>query len=121
MSPWVALTGAVIANAIANVAFKFAIKQASSGPSGYVALRFLTQPTAWIGLLAAIILLASYVVAIRELGLGFCYAIVTSAALILVTMSGALAFHERLSTSTFLGIGFVMLGIAVLTSSQTLN
>ncbi len=79
------------------------------------------QTWTWIGLCAAGILLASYLLAIRDIGLGISYAVVTSAALVLVTISAAVAFHEPISSATIVGIGLIMMGIAVLACTQVPN
>ena len=64
------------------------------------------------------VLLGSCVVAIRQLGLGFCYATVTSLALVLLTIAAAVVFDERLTLSSVVGISLVLLGILVLTNGE---
>jgi small multidrug resistance pump len=118
---WLALSLAVLANVVANISLKFAVRQASYDSSGHFLVRFFMQTWTWIGLCAGVILLASYLLAIRDIGLGFSYAIVTSVALVLVTISAAIAFQERMSLTTVIGIGLIMVGIAVLGLAQIQN
>jgi multidrug transporter EmrE-like cation transporter len=118
MFAWSALSVAVIANVIANVSLKFAVRKVSNMPSEHRLVHFIMEPWTWVGLCAGVVLLACYLLAIRDLGLAFSYAILTSVALVLVTISAAIAFQERLSPMTFLGIGLIVVGIAVLTSTE---
>lgn len=114
----------MLANVAANVSLKFAVSRVIDvvdEPSANVLVRFLAPPSACLGLCAGFVLLASYLVAIRTLRLGFCYAIVTSAALVLITISGAFAFRERVNAMTFVGTGLIVLGIAALRSGEMGN
>jgi small multidrug resistance pump len=115
---WSALSIGVIANVIANISLKYAVRKTSDIPLGHFLVRFLLESWTWIGLCAGVVLLACYLLAIRDLGLGLSYAILTSVALVLVTISAAIAFQERLSPMTFVGIGLIVVGIAVLTSVE---
>lgn len=112
---WIALIIAVLANVIMNVSLKLAVKKVSSSSGDDLMTGFLTQPLTWIGLCAGGVLLGSYLIAIRQLGLGFCYATVTSLALVLITLSAALVLQEPLTKPSVLGLGLIMLGILVLT------
>src|SRR5580693_1930731 len=94
--PWVALCVAVLANVVTNISLKLAAKATSSASSAQLFGSFLRQPWIWIGLCAGIVLLGSYIFAIRYIGLGLSYAIVTSVTLVLVTISAAFVFQERL-------------------------
>jgi small multidrug resistance pump len=117
---WLALVVAVLANVVANVALKYAVRKTPDSAEHFLT-SFFTQTWTWIGLCAGGILLASYLLAIRSIGLGISYAVVTSAALVLVTISAAVAFHERISAATIVGMGLIMLGIAVLAYTQVPN
>jgi multidrug transporter EmrE-like cation transporter len=114
---WLALSVAVVASVTANVSFKFALTKASANVSGHPIVSFLMQPSTWIGLCAAAVLLANYVLAIRDIGLGFSYAIVTSLSLVLVTITSAIAFQERLNLTIFVGMGLIIFRIAILASA----
>ena len=98
---WLALSAAVLANVVTNISLKLAVRKSSIDPSGHFVVRFFIEPWTWVAVCAGIILLASYLVAIRDIGLGFSYALVTSVALVLITISAAIAFQERLSPSDF--------------------
>ena len=65
-----------------------------------------------------LLLAGSYLVAIRHLGLGFCYATVTSLALVLLTIAAAVVFDERPTLSSFVGISLVLLRILFLTYGE---
>lgn len=115
---WLALSAAVLANVVTNISLKLAVKRSAADPSGHYAVRFFIDPWTWVAICAGIILLGSYLVAIREIGLGFSYALVTSVALVLITISAAIAFKESLNLMTFAGMGLIILGIAVLTFAR---
>ena len=118
MMAWLALTVAVFANVVANISFKLAVTKAPIGLFEYRIFSFVAQPWTWIGSGAAIVLLLSYLVAIRDLGLGASYAIVTSLALVMVRISAAYVFQERLNLASILGMTLVVLGIAVLVVNE---
>jgi small multidrug resistance pump len=115
---WFALAVAVFANVVTNISFKLAVKNVSIGNDDHGIISFLTQPWTWIGICAAFVLLASYLLAIRDIGLGVSYAIVTSCALVLITITAAVVFQERLTFLVFLGLGLIVSGIIVLVSVE---
>jgi small multidrug resistance pump len=114
VTAWVALLVAVLANVLANISLKLSVKRVSTESLGAQALSFMAQPWTWIGLCAALVLLASYLVAIRQIGLGLCYATVTSLALVLITVAAAFVFEERLTMASVVGIALIIFGLGVL-------
>lgn len=115
MTAWIALIVAVLANVLTNVSLKLAVKNVSDASPEQLLTSFLTQSWTWIGMFSGGVLLGSYLVAIRSLGLGFSYATVTSLALVLITTTATFVLDERPTPATFLGIALVLLGIVVLT------
>lgn len=118
MLQWTALIIAVLANVLTNISLKLAVQKVSSASFENLPRSFLAQPWTWVAVGAGGILLGSYLVAIRQLGLGFCYATVTSLALVLLTITAAVVFDERLTLSSVVGISLVLLGILVLTYGE---
>jgi multidrug transporter EmrE-like cation transporter len=78
----------------------------------------LLQPWTWLGVCAAVLLLGSFLVAIRELGIGISYATVTSLALVLITLLAAMIFKEPLNLMVVVGIALIVSGIVVLMVAQ---
>jgi multidrug transporter EmrE-like cation transporter len=115
---WIALIVAVLANVLTNISLKLAAKNVASGSLGNLPASFLAQPWTWVGVAAGGILLASYVVAIRQLGLGYCYATVTSLALVLLTIAAAVVLGERLTLTSVVGVSLVLLGVLCLTYGE---
>ena len=118
---WFALAIAVLANVVANVSLKLAVRTAFAESTEHPVIGILVQSWTWIGVCAAIILLGSYFVAIRDIGLGVSYAIVTSLALVLITIAAAFVFQQRLTLTIFVGMGLIALGIVVLVSAELAN
>lgn len=115
---WPALTVAVLANVIANISFKLAVKRVFSDSSTHIGQSFVLNYWTWIGVFAGFVLLGSYLLAIRDIQLGFCYAVVTSFALVIITVVAHFVFQERMTLTTVIGTALVVAGIAVLASKE---
>ena len=118
---WLALAIAVSASVVANISLKLATKNAPSDLSDHAVTNFLLQPWTWVGLLAGVVLLGSYVIAIREIGLAVSYATVTCFSLVLVVAFAAILFQERFDLTTIIGIVLVISGIIVLARTQIMD
>jgi multidrug transporter EmrE-like cation transporter len=118
---WIALAVAVFANVATNISLKLAMRSLGQAPVDRLVVRLIFQPWIWIGVGAGCVLLASYLLAIRDVGLGFSYAVVTSLTLVLVTVAAAWLFEERLSAMVISGVLLVVLGIAILTGAQLMK
>ena len=118
---WFALALAVCSNVVANISLKLAVKKASETDAGSAVAGFLLQPWTWLGVCAAVVLLGSFLVAIRELGIGISYATVTSLALVLITLLAAMIFKEPLNLAVFVGIALIVSGIVVLMAAQAIR
>lgn len=110
---WIALCVAILANVLANVSLKLALEKAGHAAGGVSILTFLQQPWAWAGVFAAAVLLASYLVAIRYVGLGVSYATVTSVALVLITVLASMVFGETLTLASIAGVTLIVAGVAL--------
>lgn len=110
---WIALCIAILANVLANVSLKLAVENAGRVTGGVSVFTFLQQPWAWVGVFAAAVLLASYLVAIRHVGLGVSYATVTSVALVLVTVLASIVFGETLTLVSIAGVTLIVAGVAL--------
>jgi multidrug transporter EmrE-like cation transporter len=115
---WLTLAVAVLSNVVANLAFKKAMMDLP-GKTAIGALSLaLRQPWLWVGMAAALLLLASYVLTLRHFHVSLAYSTVTGLALALMTILSAFLFGDRLGGLQITGIVFVMLGVLLL-STQT--
>ena len=80
-----------------------------------VFVQVLTQPSFWIGLVFAGILLLSYLAAIRNIPVGTAYAFTTSLAMVGIIVVEHRLFGTSISTSKSAGIAFVALGVWLMT------
>ncbi|MEM7364913.1 MAG: SMR family transporter [Pseudomonadota bacterium] len=112
---WVFVVIAVVANVATNLLLKKAMTSMSG--EGSLVLEALSSPWLWGGILAGLVLLGSYLMAIRELDLSISYAVVTAAALIGVTLMSALLFEESLTAMKGVGVVLIIVGIAALSQS----
>ncbi|MEW2915889.1 MULTISPECIES: DMT family transporter [Ruegeria] len=108
---WSALLFAVCANICTNVSFKLAVQQLS-GPFDIRAL--VVSPWAWAGLISGLLLLSSFIVAIRGLELSIAYPAVTGLAMVGILVVGYFLFSETLNLQKIVGIGLVIAGVFVL-------
>ena len=76
MSSWVYLILAVITNVSANFLFKTAMTQFPKELTVATLLRFSFNPYLWLGAICCAILLASYLMALRQIELAVSYAFV---------------------------------------------
>ncbi len=108
---WSALLIAVCANICTNLSFKMAVQQLA-GPFDISAL--ILSPWAWAGLVSGLLLLGSFIVAIRGIELSVAYPAVTGLAMAGILLAGYVLFSETLSFQKIAGIGLVVAGVVVL-------
>ena len=114
VAQWIALILAVLANLSANIAFKKAA-QAIGNHSGPVSLlRVLETPWFWVGGGFCVLLLGSYLFAIRIVELPVAYAAVTGLSLIGLTVVSVFVFDAHMSLQRIIGVLFVCAGIVLL-------
>ena len=112
---WVYVAIAVVANVATNLLLKKAMTSMSD--EGSLVFQAATSVWLWGGIVAGLVLLGSYLMALRELDLSISYAVVTAAALIGVTLMSALLFNESLNLMKALGVALIIVGIAALSQS----
>ena len=102
--PWFMLAGAILTEVAATIALR--------GTAD--AIRPLPVATVVVGYLASFVLMA---LALRTLNVGVVYAIWSGVGTVGVAVAGALLYGEHLNKMAVVGMGFVVLGVIVLTSS----
>ncbi|MFQ5563766.1 MAG: DMT family transporter [Parvularculaceae bacterium] len=113
--PWLYLAIAVVANIATNLMLKKTMA-AIDAPFGAAFVKeTLVSPWLWGALVAGGTLLGSYLLAIRTLDLSLSYAVVTSAALVGITVFAAIAFGEAMTAMKLSGTALIILGIALIT------
>lgn len=109
-----ALLIAVLANVAANLAFKKLMAGRSVGGGVEVAVDLLLNPWLWVGGVAAMLLLVSYLYALRFIHVAVAYAFVTSSALVLMTLISVFWFGQTLSPWQTLGLVLLVFGLFLL-------
>ena len=115
---WFALVIAFLSNIAANAAFKKAVTRLSSENVVYSVFNLLFEPWAWIGGFFAILLLGSYLYALKGLDLSIAYPAVTSLATLGVAAVGILYFNETLTIMKAVGIAMIISGVLLLQQSS---
>ena len=118
MLPWVFVSIAIVANVCCNMMLKQAMAAAGGGAGMALARTVLLSPWFWGGAIAGFVLLISYLMAIRTLDISVSYSIVTSAALIGISISAMIFLGEAITLPKALGVGLVIAGIALISTSQ---
>ena len=72
------------------------------------------NPWAWLGGAGSLLLLGSYLYAIRSMPLGVAYPIATSLGTVAVALAGVLIFSESLRPSNIIGIALVVTGVLLI-------
>jgi len=107
---------AVTANVTANLPFKKAVSVHAEAARSVTEI--LLEPWIWLGCVASAILLASYLVAISKLHIDVVYAIVTTGALVVLSIIAPTVFGTSYSAVKIGGILLSLSGIALLLYSQ---
>ena len=113
-SHWIALALCVVGNVSANIGFKRLMTSISLEPSVATLWSVVTSPWAWLGGFGSLLLLGSYLYAIRVLPIGIAYPMATSLGMVGVALAGAIFFGEALRGQAIAGIGCIMLGIVLI-------
>ena len=108
------MLAATVFNAIANIAFKKAVTNVESSEVGTGLLRLLSDPWTWLGLISAVLLLGSYLYALRGIELSVAYPAVTGLAMLGVALGGAIFLGESLTFQKILAICLIICGVYLL-------
>lgn len=107
----------IIVAAGSNVALNLCLKKGSQGldTSGPLdlALSILLSAWMWLAVASAVLLLASFVWAIRLYSLSLTYTAVTAMAMVALTAIGATLGGEALSVPRILGLSLIVAGLVV--------
>lgn len=108
---------AISANVTANLAFKKAVS-VETIPTRTL-MEILSEPWLWLGCIASFILLGSYLAAISRIQIDVAYAVVTTGALVMLSIIAPIIFGTPYSLLKFGGIFLSLSGIGLLLYSQT--
>lgn len=118
MSSWIYLGLAVIANVSANFFFKTAMASFPHEITFGDLLRFMLNPYLWMGAICCVVLLGSYLMALRQVELAVSYAFVISLSLVGISLLSPLILHEPLRLQAVAGTALVIVGILLITSTS---
>jgi small multidrug resistance pump len=113
---WLALVICVAANVAANFAFKRFVSSIDLQFTVPALINTLLEPSLWIGLMFAGVVLGSYLYAIRGLPLSVAYPAVTSSAIVGIATASAVAFGEPLGMAKIAAIVLIVAGLCLLVS-----
>lgn len=110
----VAILLCVLGNVTANVGFKRMVETANFEPTVPNAIALIANPWLWVGGGGSLILLGSYLFALRSMPLGVAYPIATSLGTVAVALAGVLLFSESLRATNVIGIALVVTGVLLI-------
>jgi small multidrug resistance pump len=113
---WLILVLGVASNASASVLIKLAVTPPRSLPSLADPWPAVSNWPLWLGLVLYGMAFVLYAAALERLPLNVAHPILTAGAVATVALFSVFLFHEPLPWTTALGIGFVILGVALITS-----
>ncbi|WP_171240755.1 multidrug efflux SMR transporter [Ruegeria sp. HKCCA5491] len=116
MSYWLALLLAICGNIGANFAFKKFTVETEISRSWSSMLSAALHPMLWVGLTLGVMLLLSYLYALRGLPLRTAYTLATSLSIVGISSVGMIFFGEVIGLKAVLGIAFVIVGVGLLTT-----
>lgn len=118
---WLFLGCAVVSNIVANVAFKLTMTSlhGANGPGLVVAA--LSRAWFWVAISASAILLVTYLLALRQLGLAVSYAVVTSSAIVGISIASSVIFGEGVTPARALGIAAVIGGLFLIVRDELMR
>jgi multidrug transporter EmrE-like cation transporter len=114
---WILLAVAVAANIASNFLFKTAMASFPETVDAASLFKFAFNPYLWLGGTACVVLLASYLLALREIDLMTSYAFVISLSLVGITVLSPLLLGTTLPLGRIAGVALVISGILLLTLS----
>ena len=112
---WVLIALAVVSNVTANFMFKFAVATFPADPTFAALFKFAFNPYLWLGAICCTILLASYLLALREIELMVSYASVISLSLAGITIVTAILQRNGLQMTSVVGVVLIIAGILLIT------
>lgn len=110
---WMLLVSAVLANITSNVMFRHAMRSVPESRDAAALAWFALNPYLLAGFAACGVLLVSYLLALREIGLMVSYAVVISMSLVGISLVSAFMLNEATSLRAVAGMGFIVLGIVL--------
>lgn len=107
---------AIAANLATNFSLKAAVRGLDTSSAKTIIAGLLTSPWTWIGGISGVLLLGSFMAAIRTLPLSVAYPVLT--ALVIVSMTGLEWWFQGVSLGIWkaFGLGLVIVGIALVTT-----
>jgi len=117
MSHWIALLVAVAANVAANIAFKSFVQNADLGWNRSSFFAAIAQPTLWMGLGLGIVLLGTYLYALKAIPISVAYTAATTLSIVAVTTAGILIYGEAFGPRLVLGVATVIVGVGLITTA----
>ena len=111
---WLALFAAVLANTIANIAFKKAMTSMSLEPGIFSVAKLAIDPWMWLGAASACVLLGSYLYALRGIQLSVAYPAVTGLAMLAITLLGVILLNESVSVQKLIAMTLIIVGVVLL-------
>lgn len=115
------LVFAVLANVVANLAFKRGMVAADAGLAASIpwttkVLQLLSNPWLWLGGASAALLLGAFLMALRTVPVSVAYPVTTASAIVGIVGGGVLLLGETLSWTSALGTALAVAGVLLLLS-----
>ena len=116
MVRWLLILVAVVANVTTNIALKKFSVSLSGSPMALLIVIF----NRWLllAVAAGLVLVGSYILAIRRIELEVAYAVVTTGSLVILAVGAPLIFGTGLSMVRLTGVALAVAGIAIIAFSQ---
>ena len=112
---WIAMYAAVIFNVGANYMFKIGMQSTEIGLSMGALKSMILNVWLWLGGFSAVLLLGSYLYAIKGVPLSSAYPIVTGGAMVGIALVAALSLNEVMAPGKLAGIALVIVGVGMIT------
>ena len=116
MTKWLILLAGILSNASASVLIKYAMLPPRAFPSAGNISAALSNWPLWLGIGFYGMAFILYAAALARLPLNIAHPILTCGAVTAVAISSAIFFHEQFYWTTILGLVFVMVGVALISS-----
>lgn len=109
---------AVVANVASNFLFKSAMAAFPSEISFWTLVRFAFNPYLVMAITCCVVLLGSYLMALRQIELTVSYSFVISLSLVGISLLSPFILNEQLRLQTVAGAALVICGILLITSAS---
>ncbi|UWQ91900.1 hypothetical protein QEZ52_18820 [Aliisedimentitalea scapharcae] len=116
---WALIALAATSNVVLNLCLRKASRMLDLSGAWPLVLSLLQSVWMWLAVVSAVTLIGAFMAAIRVYSLSMTYTAITALAMVALTVIGALAHSEQISSLRIAGLTLIILGLCVSAFAET--